>query len=213
MVRWLKAYSSLGWCARGRRCRWLRALPGGAAEQGFDADEEDVEVEGLGEVVVGAGFETFEDVLGTGACGQHQDGGVVLGFAEGANDLEAVVAGKHAVEYDGVDGFGGVKEVGEGSVAVGLVMGAVALGLKVEEKALGEMFFVFDDGDERGCAHAFSLMVSVGVSAKAGAVAGLASGSVSVMVVPWLRPGLEAVARRRAGGRYCGRGRGRGRCP
>jgi hypothetical protein len=32
-------------------------LPLGAAEEGFDADEEDVEVEGLGEVVVGTGFE------------------------------------------------------------------------------------------------------------------------------------------------------------
>ena len=29
-------------------------------------------------------------------------------------------------------------------------MGAVAFGLEVEEKALGEVFFVFDEDDERG---------------------------------------------------------------
>ena len=45
--------------------------------------------------------------------------------------------------------FSGVgEELGEGGVAVGLVVGAVALGLEVEEEALGEVFFVFDDGDE-----------------------------------------------------------------
>ena len=32
--------------------------------------------------------------------------------------------------------------------SVGEVAGLVALGLEVEEKALGEMFFVFDEDDE-----------------------------------------------------------------
>ena len=40
------------------------------------------------------------------------------------------------------------KEVGEGGVAVGLVVGAVAFGLQVEEQALGEVFFVFDEDDQ-----------------------------------------------------------------
>jgi hypothetical protein len=39
-------------------------LPLGASEEGLDADEEDVEVEGLWEIVVGTGFEAGEDVLG-----------------------------------------------------------------------------------------------------------------------------------------------------
>jgi hypothetical protein len=30
------------------------------------------------------------------------------------------------------------------------VVGAEALGLEIEEQTLGEVFFVFDEGDERG---------------------------------------------------------------
>ena len=136
--------------ARVGRRSGLGGLPGGAAEEGLDADEEDGEVEGLGEVVVGAGFEAVEDVLGAGAGGEHEDGGVALGVAQGAGDGEAVGAGEHAVEDDGGDLFGRGEEVGEGGVAVGLVVGAVALGVEVEEQALGEVLFVFDDGDEGG---------------------------------------------------------------
>jgi hypothetical protein len=101
--------------------------------------------------------------------------GVLLGLAEGANDGEAVGAGKHAVEDDGGDVFFGVffrrgiffssEEVGEGGVAVGFVMGAVALGLEVEEEALGEVFFVFDDDDEGsgGLSHGMLLSAKFGV--------------------------------------------------
>ena len=55
----------------------------------------------------------------------------------------------------GLGRCGGGEQVGEGGVAVGLVVGAVAFGLEVEEEALGEVFFVFDEGDERlcGCVH------------------------------------------------------------
>ena len=67
----------------GSGSRGCGCLPGGAAQQGLDADEEDVEVEGLGEVVVGAGFEAFEDVFGAGAGGEHQDGGVSAGRRAG----------------------------------------------------------------------------------------------------------------------------------
>ncbi len=135
-----------------RMVRWLSGtLPGGAAEERLEPDEEDAEVEGLGQVVVGAGFDAFEDVFGAGAGGEHEDGGVLLGFAEGANDGEAIGAGKHAVEDDGGDFFGGIlfggEEVGEGGVAIGFVMGAVAFGLEVVEEALGEVFFVFDYDD------------------------------------------------------------------
>jgi hypothetical protein len=74
----------------------------------------------------------------------------VLGFAEGADDGEAVGAGEHAVEDDGGDRILGGEEVGEGGVAVGFVVGAIAFGLEVEEEALGEVIFVFDYDDERG---------------------------------------------------------------
>jgi hypothetical protein len=137
-----------------RGCVRREALPGGAAEEGFEADEENVEVEGLGEVVVGSGFDAFEDLFGARAGGEHEDWGVALGLAEGADNGEAVGSGEHAVEDDGGDVFVGVfigrEEVGESGVAVGLVVGAVAFGLEVEEEALGEVVFVFDYGDEGG---------------------------------------------------------------
>jgi hypothetical protein len=76
----------------------------------------------------------------------------LLGFAEGANDGEAIGAGKHAVEDDGGDVFGGTgfggEEVGESGVAVRFMMGAVAFSLEIEEQTLGQVFFIFDYGDE-----------------------------------------------------------------
>ena len=72
-----------------------------AAEEGGEASEEDAEVEGLGEVVVGAGGEAFDDVFGAAAGGEQEDGGVAAGFAKGADDGEAVAAGEHDVEEDG----------------------------------------------------------------------------------------------------------------
>jgi hypothetical protein len=125
------------------------ALPGCATEEGFDAYEEDIEVEGLGEVVVGPGFNAFEDVFGAGASGEEQNGSVDAGFTEGADDGEAVGTREHAVEDYGGGWLGWGEEPDECSVAVGFVVSAVALGLEVEEEALSEVFFVFDDGDER----------------------------------------------------------------
>ena len=130
-------------------------LPVHAAQEGGEASEKDAEVKGFGEVVVGTGGEAFDDVFSATAGGEQEDGGVAAGCAEGADDGEAVAAGKHDVEEDGgrrvgCAGGGGVEEPGEGGVAVGLVMGAIAFGFEVEDEALGEVFFVFDDGDERG---------------------------------------------------------------
>jgi len=126
----------------------LVALPVHAAEQGGEAGEEDGEVEGLGEVVVGAGGEAFDDVFGASAGGEEQDRGEVAGFAQGADDGEAVAAGEHDVEEDGGGLRVGGEEPGEGGVAVGFVVGAVAFGFEVEEETLGEVFFVFYYGDE-----------------------------------------------------------------
>jgi hypothetical protein len=134
--------------SRWRGLRSCGVLPGGTAEKGFDADEEDVEVEGFGEVVVGSGFNAFENLFWAGARGEHKYRCVMLGFAEGADDGETVCAREHAVEDYGGDVFFGGEEVGEGGVAVGLVMGSVAFGLQVEQEALGEVLFVFDEDDQ-----------------------------------------------------------------
>jgi hypothetical protein len=127
-----------------------------AAEEGSESSEEDAEVEGLGEVIVGTGGEAFYDVFRPAAGGEQEDGSVAASFAQGADDGEAVATGKHDVEEDGGGrvgsvGCGSVKQPGEGGVAVGLMMGAIAFGFEVEDEALGEVFFVFNDSDEREC--------------------------------------------------------------
>ena len=124
------------------------ALPVHAAQEGGETGEEDAEVEGLGEVVVGAGGEACDDVFGAAAGGEEKDGGVAAGVAEGAEDGEAVAAWEHDVEEDGGGGVGRGEEPGEGGVAVGFEVGAVAFGFEVEEEALGEVVFVFDESDE-----------------------------------------------------------------
>ena len=40
------------------------------------------------------------------------------------------------------------QQIGQGSVTVGFVVGAVPFGLEVEEESLGEVVFVFDYDDE-----------------------------------------------------------------
>ena len=122
-------------------------MPGGAAKEGLEANEEDVEVEGLGEVIVRAGFDAFENLFRARAGGEHEYGSITLGFAESPDDGEAVDSREHAVEDNGGDTFFRVEEIGERGVAIGLVVGAVALGLKIEEETLGEVFFIFDEDD------------------------------------------------------------------
>ncbi len=54
-----------GWLCGGG-CDGEGGLPVHAAKEGGEAGEEDAEVEGLGEVVVGTGSEAFDDVLRRG---------------------------------------------------------------------------------------------------------------------------------------------------
>ena len=81
-----------------------------------------------------------------------------MGLAQGADDGETVGAREHAVENDGSNVFARREEIGESSVAVGFVVSAIALGLEVEEKTLGEVLFIFDENDQGGsrlCHRAF----------------------------------------------------------
>ena len=126
------------------------ALPGGAAQEGFEADKKDVQVEWFGEVVVSTGFDAFKDIFRAGTGGEHKNRGVMLFIAEGADYCKAVGTGQHAVEKDSRDWFSGREEVSECGIAVGFVMSAITFGLKVEEDALREMLLVFDEDNERG---------------------------------------------------------------
>jgi hypothetical protein len=99
------------------------------------------------------GFEAFDDIFRATARGEEKDGGVAVGLAKGADDGEAVAAREHDIEDDGGGGIGsvgrcGVEEPGEGRVAVGFVVSAIAVGFEIEEQAVGEVVFVFDESDE-----------------------------------------------------------------
>src|SRR5260370_36387578 len=81
-----------------------------AALEGADTSEQDGEGERLGYIVVGAGIEAFDDVGDGVAGGEHQNGDVLLHFAEAAGAPEC----RGAREADG-------KE--EGGATAGRVQG------------------------------------------------------------------------------------------
>ena len=119
-----------------------------AAGDGADAGEEDVEGEGLGEVVVGAGVEAGDDVEVGVAGGEHQDGRAVARLAEAFGDGEAVEAGEHDVEDDDVEGVG--EGEGEAVCAVGGDDCGMAFFFEATLEEAGEARFVFDDEDLHG---------------------------------------------------------------
>ena len=72
-----------------------------AAQQGADPRQQLLALEGLDQVVVGAGVEAGDAVLGLGPRGQHQDRHVAL-LAQAAADLDPVEPGQAEVEHDQV---------------------------------------------------------------------------------------------------------------
>ena len=64
--------------------------------------------EGLGEVIVGAGGEAAEDVVGMAARGEHEGGDEHAGLTQFADDGEAVFAGQHHVQHHEVEAPGGI---------------------------------------------------------------------------------------------------------
>ena len=115
-----------------------------APQQRADPREQLLALERLRQVVVGAGVEAADAVLGLGASGQHQDRHVAL-RAQAAADLDAVEAGQAEVEHDEVrDEAGGDVErldaVGRGAHLVALVAQRAA-------QDVGDLLVVLDDED------------------------------------------------------------------
>ena len=153
----------------------VAAQPRAAAEQAGDARQQDGQVEGLGQVVVGARLEAAQHVVGVRAGGQQHHGHELPGRAQAPHDLEAVEAGQHDVEQDDVEAPGpGPDQPLQGGGAILLHLGGEALRLQVQLQAAGQVLLVFDDED---AAHdAFS-------------------GSSRVKVLPRPAPRLSANAR------------------
>src|SRR5665811_1362670 len=87
----------------------------GAAGGGAQPGDELVDVEGLGDVVVGAGLERVHLVAAAGAAGQHDDRrpGVA---PHGPDDVHAVEVGQPEVEHNDVRGPAGRGVQGGGAV-------------------------------------------------------------------------------------------------
>ena len=78
----------------------------GPAQEGADASEQLIEIEGLDEIVVGPGVEPGDAVRDGVARGQHQDrqapAGALLGRAKASGDLDTVEARQHEIEDEQV---------------------------------------------------------------------------------------------------------------
>ena len=89
----------------------LVAWPVGAAQQGADAGEQLLHVEGLRDVVVGAGIEALDLVAPAVAGGQDDDRHLASLAAPGVQDRDAVHLRQAEIEDDGVVGLGLAEEL------------------------------------------------------------------------------------------------------
>ncbi len=125
----------------------LLRQPLAAAQQSTQAREQDLQLERLRQVIVGAGFESLQHVFGPAARGQHQHRHVVALGAQLLDDGEAVLAGQHHVEHDGVVARSIAEQAIERLLAVAVDLDLVAFGFEVEAQPVGEVRLVFDDQD------------------------------------------------------------------
>ena len=115
-----------------------------APEQGADARQQFGPLEGLDQVVVGAGVEAGDPVLGVGPGGQHQDRHLRVLAQLGAH-LEAVHSGQSQVEHDQVG-----HELGGDLQPLRAVTARpdfIALGTQCPPEHVNDVVVVLDDQD------------------------------------------------------------------
>ncbi len=98
------------------------AVVGAAPGEGADAGEQLLQLEGFGQIIVGAGVEALDAFVDFAAGGEEQDGSELAAVAQLAEDAEAIAAGEHDVEDQAVKG-GGRKERGDVVAVVAEVHG------------------------------------------------------------------------------------------
>ena len=118
-----------------------------AAQQGADPREELVDVEGLGQVVLGAGVETGDAVSRVGLGREHQDRHRDPVAAQAAQEVEPLHGGEPAVEDRHVVGAG-QREV-QAAVAVGGGLDVVALLVEEPFEHLDQVGVVLDQQQPR----------------------------------------------------------------
>ena len=89
----------------------LRGMPGGAAHQRADAGQHFFHVEGLGDIVVGAGIDALHLVAPAVARGQQQHRHGLAGAAPFLEHRQPVHLRQADIEHHRVVGFGVAEEV------------------------------------------------------------------------------------------------------
>src|SRR5579884_812114 len=118
-----------------------------AADEGAQAGEQLLEGERLGEVVVGAGVEAGDLVLGGVERGEQEDGCGDALATQRAADADAVAAREEDVEHDDVEAVVVGPHERVGGVAVAQHLHLVPLVLKVALVAARQARLVFDQED------------------------------------------------------------------
>ena len=122
-------------------CHLFAFLAFYAAQDGLDAEHEFFHREGLGDIVVGADFEAFEDVFLERFCGKEDDGHLGIDGAYLLSQGKAVFLRHHHVKDADVilafeEGFVSV-------LAIGIEVGVEPFGLEVFTQEHTEIFIVF----------------------------------------------------------------------
>ena len=128
-----------------------RLIPGAAAQDRRDAQQQLFQVKRFGQVVVAAGLEAAHAVLGGALHRQEQHGRLDAVAAQLRAELDPVHARHHDVEDGEIVWLG--AQARESRSAVVRDVGAVALGLEVLADAGREVLFVVDDEYARRSLH------------------------------------------------------------
>lgn len=91
-------------------------VAGTSAQDGVESGDQFIGEEGLREVVIGTEVQAFDAFVEGSAGGEEEDGNRAAEFADLAKDAEAVAAGEHDVQNQGIERAGGGE--GEGVAAV-----------------------------------------------------------------------------------------------
>jgi hypothetical protein len=121
----------------------VRAQCGAATVKSADAGQQDCEGKWLGEIVVGTGIETLDNVGNGIARGKHQDRSVLAVPTEPPGNLEPVHPRKHDVEKEQIEGAA-LSQL-QGGAAIGRQAHGVTFLFKSSPEDLRDIFFIFND--------------------------------------------------------------------
>ncbi len=128
--------------------QFARGMAGGAAQQGADARQHLLHVEGFCDIVVGAGIEALHLVAPAVARGEDEHGHLAPLAPPGLQHREPVHLRQADVQHDGVIGLGLAEEMAFLAI-MGAVDGIAGLGQRLDHLAI-EIGIVLDNEQAHG---------------------------------------------------------------